>query len=253
MSIVHRFAGAVVRRTIDPSHAVVAEHSHDWPMLSLYVMGGYRNVTECGAHDIAGPSFVFYGRGAAHRNDVGEAGFEQVEIEFDPDWLGAPELPREPVWMRIGGCGGALARQLTIACGAMLDEDYLRRAMHGLLSAAEDDRVPAWIAKVDAALRADPSCRIGALAADVGVSPAWIGPAYRRGAGQSIKETAARLRVERAARLLRESDADLAGIAMQTCFCDQSHMNRLFRRVLGRSPLAVRQERAGFRRQSDLY
>ena len=252
MSIVHRFTGATVRRIIDPSRSVVAEHAHDWPVLSLYVMGGYRNITEGGAHDIAGPSFVFYGAGAAHRNDVGDAGFEQIEIEFDPDWLGTPALPREPVLRRVGGDGGARARRLAALCGTLLTEEQLRRAMHGLLSAAEDKRVPAWIGKVDAALRVDPSRRIGELASDIGVSPAWIGPAYRRGTGQSIKETVARLRIEQAARWLRESDTSLATVATETGFCDQSHMNRLFRRVLGRSPIAVRQERLGFRHQPGL-
>jgi AraC family transcriptional regulator len=250
MAILHRFTGAIVRRTIDPSRATVAEHAHDWPMLSLYVMGGYRNITECGEHDIAGPSFVFYRRGAAHRNDIGDAGFEQLEIEFDPDWFGVSPLPREPVLLRIGGRGGACARKLAAVCASGLTEEYLRHAVRGLLSSAESNDVPGWIAEVDAALRDDPSRRIGELAGDIGVSAAWIGPAYRRGTGQSIKESAARLRVERAARLLRESDDGLASVAMQTGFCDQSHMNRLFGRVLGRSPRAVRQERLGFRRHS---
>ncbi len=164
MAILHRFSGAVVRRTIDPSHAVVAEHAHDWPMLSVYVMGGYRNVSACGEHDIDGPSFVFYGRGAAHRNDVGVAGFEQLEIEFDPDWLGASALPRQPVLMRIGGRGGARARQLAAACGGAIDEECLRRAVHALLAAEEDKNMPAWIGHIDAAVRKDPSRRIGELA-----------------------------------------------------------------------------------------
>jgi len=63
-----------------------------------------------------------------------------------------------------------------------------------------------------------------------------------------LKDTASRLRVERAARLLRESDRGLADIAMATGFCDQSHMNRLFRRVLGRPPTEIRRDRLAFRR-----
>jgi AraC family transcriptional regulator len=251
MSIVHRFAGAVVRRTIDPSRARVAEHAHDWPTLSLYVMGDYRNVTEYGEHAVAGPSFVFYAKGAIHRNEIGVSGFEQLEVEFDPDWLGQSGLPREPVLLRIGGGSGARARQLVAACSTALPEEYLRDAMRGLLSAAEDARAPSWIGRVDAALRVDPSYRIGELARDVGVSPAWIGPAYRRWTGQSIKQTVARLRVEHAARLLRESDRSMSQIAREADFCDQSHMNRLFRRVLGRPPTTVRAERLGFRRHAD--
>jgi hypothetical protein len=160
MSLLIDFSGARVRRVLDPSGAVVAEHAHDWPMISLYVMGGYRNFTHCGEREIAGPSIVFYRPGAAHRNVAGETGFEQIEIEFDPG--------------------------------------------------------------------------------EVGRSPAWIGPAYR--------SLAARVRVERAARLLRESDEPLSAVAIEAGFCDQSHMNRTFRRVLGRLPTAVRGDRQFFRR-----
>lgn len=248
MSELHRFDGAVVRRIIDPSRAVVAEHAHDWPVLSLYVMGDYRNATERGEHAISGPSFVLYRRGAAHRNAIGERGFEQIEIEFDPAWLG--RMPDQPVVMRIGGMCGALAHALAAACTTGLSAELLRRDARRLLIAARDEtqhRNHAWVEKVDAALRADPRRRIGELAGDVGVSPAWIGPAYRRCSGESLKDTAARLRVERAAHLLRESDRTLADIAMDAGFCDQSHMNRAFRRVLARAPAAIRRERIGFR------
>lgn len=53
--------------------------------------------------------------------------------------------------------------------------------------------------------------------------------------------------VERAARLLRETDESCAGIALEAGFRDQSHMSRVFRRVLGRSPSVVREDRREFR------
>jgi transcriptional regulator GlxA family with amidase domain len=60
-------------------------------------------------------------------------------------------------------------------------------------------------------------------------------------------ETAARFRVERAARSLRETNHACAYIAHEAGFCDQSHMNRTFRRSLGRTPSEVRDDRAVFR------
>jgi len=51
-----------------------------------------------------------------------------------------------------------------------------------------------------------------------------------------------RRRVEQAAALLRRSDRKLVDIALASGFCDQSHMNRCFRAVLGRTPVAVRME-----------
>lgn len=128
------FSGATVKRVVDRSRSCVPEHAHDWPVLSVFVIGSFLNETEIGPRLIGAPSAIFYRAGAAHRNTVGPEGFEQIEIEFDPAWLGEASLP--------GTC---------------------------------------------------------------------------------------------------------ISIALESGFCDQSHMNRTFRRVLGRSPLEVREDRHAFR------
>ena len=246
MSVLRKFSGACIRRVIDPSHAVVGEHAHSWPMISLYVMGGYRNVTEQGEQVIGSPSMVFYRPGVAHRNVIGERGFEQIEIEFDPAWLGASTLPSAGRVLRIGGACGALARQLAGACSARLPEADLRASMQQLLSIAHREpaeHVHNWVDEVTARLQADPCRRIGDIAHEVRRSAAWIGPAYRRSTGEGLQEAAARFRVERAAQLLRESNQSFSDIAVDAGFCDQSHMNRIFRRVLGRTPTEVRGDR----------
>ena len=40
-------------------------------------------------------------------------------------------------------------------------------------------------------------------------------------------------------------DLSLAQIATQAGFCDQSHMNRAFRRIVGRTPGKIRAARLG--------
>ena len=251
MSVLLSFGGARVRRVLDPSRAVIAEHAHDWPLISLYVMGGYRNVTEYGEREFAGPSMVFYRRGTAHRNVVGEMGFEQVEIEFDPAWLGVSALPPDQILARVGGTCGPLARSLAVRCNLEPTEAELRNWIRRLLVIArcEPARPPSpWTETVTRRLRADPTLRIAALAREAGRSAAWIGPAYRRSIGERLQEVAARFRVERAARLLRESEESLCAVAAEAGFCDQSHMNRTFRHILGRSPTEVRHDRQSFRR-----
>jgi transcriptional regulator GlxA family with amidase domain len=59
-----------------------------------------------------------------------------------------------------------------------------------------------------------------------------------------MAEAQRRRRVEAASRLLRFSTQPLAEIAIAAGFFDQSHMNRCFGAVLGRTPLAVRAEGA---------
>jgi transcriptional regulator GlxA family with amidase domain len=59
-------------------------------------------------------------------------------------------------------------------------------------------------------------------------------------------ETAARFRVERAARALRETNHPCAYIAHEAGFCDQSHMNRSFRRA----PSELSDDRTAFRQMA---
>lgn len=248
--MLHKFSGAIVRRTIDRSHGRVPEHAHDWPLLSLFAIGAYSNQTELGEESISGPSAVLYAAGAAHRNIAGPEGFEQVEIEFDPAWLGGRRLPDRPVSRWLGGRGGAAARALARLCAGELSEMRLRLALQRFLETAPFEsraRRPAWLEAVTRRLKHDPARRVAGMALEMGLHPSWLGTAYRRAAGEGLMEAAARFRVERAARLLRETEAPLASIALEAGFCDQSHMVRTFRRVLGRLPSAVREDRVHFR------
>jgi AraC family transcriptional regulator len=244
------FSGASVKRVIDRSHARVPEHAHDWPLLSLFVIGSYSNETEIGERFICGPSAVFYRAGAAHRNTVAAVGFEQIEIEFDPTWLGCWLLPSVPVMQWVGGGAGREARQLARACEGELSETLLRAALQRFLQGANQQpgREPAaWIGVITRRLGEDSALKISDLAGEVRRHPSWVGSAYRHATGEGLQETAARFRVERATRLLRETAQPYASIALEAGFCDQSHMIRSFRRVLGRSPATVRGEQSGFR------
>src|SRR5260370_25822687 len=134
--MVRNLRGAYVRRVIDRSGANVAEHAHDWPVLSIFVPGGYRNQTELGEVSIAGPSAILYRAREAHSNRVGPLGFEQIEIEFDPDWLGRTLIPTVPVTQWFGGPAGAESRSLARLCGFEGDEDRLRAALRQFVHSA---------------------------------------------------------------------------------------------------------------------
>jgi AraC-like DNA-binding protein len=247
--VLRSFSGASVRRVIDRSHARVAEHAHDWPVLSLFVIGSYWNVTEIGETFISSPSAVLYRAGAPHRNAIAAYGFEQIEIEFDPVWLGGV-LPTAPVTRWSGGLAGGVARKFSRACDVSTGEDCLRAGIHRLLELARQPPPPmsaGWIGSITQRLRDAPNLKVCDLAGEAGRHPSWLGSAYHRAVGERLPETAARFRVEQAARLLRETSQSCASIAFEAGFCDQSHMNRTFRRVLGRSPADVREERRGFR------
>ena len=248
--MLRRFSGATVRRVIDRSDAHVPEHAHDWPVLSIFVLGGYLNETELGETLIAGPSAIFYQAGAAHRNAIGSVGFEQIEIEFDAAWLGRALMPTTPVSRWLGGHTGAEARNLARFYAFETDERRLRAALRRFVQGANNQterEAPSWVHTIHGRLRNDTTLGVNALAREVGRHPSWFGTAYRKATGEGPMETAARFRVERAARALRETNHSCAYIAHEAGFCDQSHMNRTFRRLLGRAPSELRDDRTGFR------
>lgn len=248
--VLRSYSGASVRSVIDPSHVRVPEHAHDWPVLSLFVIGSYLNETEVGETFIAGPSAILYRAGARHRNTTWAVGFEQIEIEFDPAWLGTRLAAPRPVTLWVGGQVGSEARDLARTCATESCEERLRAALQRFLSrtSPETARAPArWIGTMTHRLGEDTTLRVADLALEARRHPSWVGSAYRRATGERLQEAAARLRVERATCLLRETSQALSSIALEAGFCDQSHMNRSFRRVLGRSPAAVREERREFR------
>lgn len=248
--MLRQFSGATVRRVIDRSDARVPEHAHDWPVLSIFVLGRYLNETELGEALIAGPSAIFYRAGAAHRNAIGSVGFEQIEIEFDAAWLGRALMPAAPVSRWLGGHTGAEARKLARFCALETDERRLRAALRRFVQGANSQmerEAPSWVHAIHRRLRNDSTLGVNALAREVGRHPSWFGTAYRKATGEGPMETAARFRVERAARALRETNESCAYIAHEAGFCDHSHMNRTFRRLLGRAPSELRDDRTAFR------
>ncbi len=244
--ILHRFSGASIRRVIDRSCAHVPEHAHDWPLLSIFVIGGYLNETELGETFVAGPSAILYRAEAAHQNTIASVGFEQIEIEFDPAWLGHAVLPSAAVSRWLGGRAGSEARILAQVCVQETTEERLRVAVQRFVERANHEpkrEPPSWVGTITRHLSKDTTLKVSDLAEEVRRHPSWLGTAYRRATGEGILETAARFRVERAAHLLRETNLPIARIAVEAGFCDQSHMNRTFRRMLGRLPSAVREDR----------
>jgi len=246
MNILHESSGVTVRRVVDLSDARVPEHAHDWPVLSIFVLGGYLNQTEFGRRVIAGPSAVLYRAGTAHRNTALSVGFEQIEIEFDPEWLGSTAVPSTLVSHWIGGHAGFMARSLAQYCSGAISAAGIRAAtcqfMWTVHGAHEVPHAPPWVDVVSQRLREDTSLRVHELARKVGRHPSWLGSAYRQATGERLLEAAARFRIECASRLLRETDQSYADVALEAGFCDQSHMNRSFRRILRRLPTAVRQD-----------
>jgi AraC family transcriptional regulator len=249
-----RSSGAVARLTTLEPGAALDEHVHDFPYLSLHVLGAYREHGDAGDVRVAGPCAAFHPAGSAHADHIEARGLTTVVIEFDPAWLdhrlGRGRAPQCSTYWRSGVLArgaGDLARAclepeqasstLDRACG------FIASAMRQGAPACE----PAWIDTLDGLAEdaGEADVAIAILAGRLGVTPEWISRAYRTARGEGLSDALRRRRVEDAVGLLERGDTPLAEVALGAGFCDQSHMNRVFRSVLRRTPVEVRSERRG--------
>jgi AraC-like DNA-binding protein len=157
---------------------------------------------------------------------------------------------------------GSVMRELCCALRCALDdergtaEDSLRRAVEildgigGSHVAAKEEPVrgglsPWQVRKVTSYVEAHlgRTIRNEDLAALVRLNPSHFGRAFRNSFGEPPHEYVIRRRVERAQGLMLSTGASLSDIALDCGLADQSHLTRLFRRIVGESPRAWRRAR----------
>jgi len=78
------------------------------------------------------------------------------------------------------------------------------------------------------------------VAAVAHLSPAHFSRLVRKTYGRTFSELLTRLRVDRAADLLRHTERPIALVALETGFADASYLTKVFRRERGQTPAAYR-------------
>jgi AraC family transcriptional regulator len=81
---------------------------------------------------------------------------------------------------------------------------------------------------------------LGDIAGAVGLSPAHFIRQFKARTGMAPHQYLVRLRLERAKRLLRETDSSIAQIAFECGFSHQEHMTRFFGQLAGTTPAVFR-------------
>ena len=78
------------------------------------------------------------------------------------------------------------------------------------------------------------------MAARFYISPYYLSRLFRRVTGQSIVDYINNRRIDAARRLLKNTELSISDIAEQTGFASAAHFRRVFRDVMGISPLQYR-------------
>lgn len=91
-----------------------------------------------------------------------------------------------------------------------------------------------------AALAVDPTIGLEALGRAVGASPHHLSRAFSTVTGVTLSTHRERLRLARALDRLGEGERDLAGLARELGYADQSHMTHALHRTTGLPPGRLR-------------
>lgn len=87
------------------------------------------------------------------------------------------------------------------------------------------------------------SIRVETLAGISRLSRSYFSVAFKRSVGETLPAYLSRRRVERAKVLMLATDLGLCQIALDCGFCDQAHLSRMFRRLIGVAPNRWRRQR----------
>jgi AraC family transcriptional regulator len=231
-------------------------HEHDRPVVAITLAGGWNSVMRRRSYDCMSASVLIEPAGERHGNQFGSAGGRVVILQPDLNARDSFECAARAF---------EVPRSSRVAAAPLLAH-RLRHELHAsdalapiavealcleLLAtagraASRGDRVPpAWYARTIDYLHAHARepMTLAQVAHAAGVHPAHLAREFRRHARTSVAAYVRSLRVEWAAGELARSDRPIAEIAAAAGFADQSHLTRIFRRHIGRTPHAFRTAR----------
>jgi AraC family transcriptional regulator len=135
------------------------------------------------------------------------------------------------------------ADQLARTLGARLIHDHSNRAFQTAES-PKSGLTRSQLARAIEFMDANLSKRLSLedIAAATGLSPAHFIRQFKAGVGLAPHKYLVRLRLDRAKRLLRETDRSIAQIAFECGFAHQEHMTYIFGQFVGTTPAAFRRE-----------
>lgn len=224
-------------------------HAHDSLTLGLVTAGARRIDTAAGSVLVdAGEAFALP-PGLAHAcaPENGPCSYLAFSLaqEALPEDLG-PGLPVRLVDDRLAEALARLAEALETPAGQLERQSLLAETLELLAAHAQpqkrtaqegDTRLGAAVRQALALLEAglEPGLGLPELAHACGVGMYALHRAFTQGTGLPPHAYQTHLRLRRAKELLR-AGASLAEAALESGFCDQSHMNRHFARLVGQTP-----------------
>ena len=253
-----QIAGLRLAEIVYPRGYQTPKHSHDLAQLCLVRKGSFVEIYDRRNREVRPTSLISRPAGESHAQHFYESEVHCLIVEVEPGWLDRAiehHVSLDDSAAFHGGLSVWLATR--VYNEFQLADDASSLAIEGLTLEvlAELSRrqlktpgreQPNSIKQASEFLHAhfSESLTLDGIAKSVGTHPVHLARLFRRYHHCTIGEYVRRLRIEFACREISTTDSQLALIASQTGFYDQSHFSRTFKRIVGITP---GQYRAAFR------
>lgn len=247
-------AGITLAETTYASGHTVAAHAHPTTLVALTLDGQMNELRGRAVVPCPAGTLLVHPREEQHAHRF-ESGGRLFLMQLGTDWMqrmkslgiAEPSSPLDLRRSRANAIVGELYAEFLQADNASeLGIEGYALAMLGELARGqargERSTRPPWLRRAADLLQAsvDGGVELGAIAAEVNVSPVHLARSFKAHFGTTMGEYLRRLRVERARKQLVSTTKTLGQIAFEAGFADQAHFTRTFRHMVGVTPGAYR-------------
>ncbi len=231
----------------------MGRHTHDEPRFCLPLRGAYVDSWRGSERTRTSHHLSLHPAGEVHASEFLTAA-SCFHIEFAKHWrarlLEIARRADEPQEF-LAGTPPVVASQLfsefrrSDDCSPVVIEGLACELIGWCGRELREGRVgPSWLPRVRELLhdQFNEPLSIASLARTVAVHPVHLAREFKRTFGHTPGEYVRRLRVEYVCRRL-DTKVDLAELASEAGFSDQSHLTRVFKRVMGTTPARFRAQR----------
>ena len=240
--------GIVLSEVAHSSGRKLPSHTHESAYFGLLLTGSYAEKCADRSAEYAPFTMGFHPPSLTHSDEVGRCGSRMFCVELRDQYLRrarpllqAPQFTPDLCGSEVTWLGLRLyqsfaaqtldALELEELCADMLDR------VGGTRIVQERSR-PAWLDRGFELLLASfrQSLTLEEIAQQVGVHPIHLSRVFRKHYGCTMADFLNRLRVQHACRALAAGWVDLADVASDSGFADQSHLGRIFKAYTGQTP-----------------
>jgi len=241
-------AGVVLTEVVHQFGRKLPRHTHESAYFGLLLGGSYSESCTHRSAEYQPFTMGFHPASLTHSDEVGRCGSRMFCVELREFYmentrqlLTAPQFvpdlcASEVTWLglrlyRSFADGTISPLQIEELCGEMLERVACK-------AVAAEKQTPAWLSRALELLHESfrDALRLEAIANQVGVHPIHLSRVFRQRHGCTMADYINRLRVQSVCRALESGWADLANLAAECGFADQSHMGRVFKCYTGQAP-----------------